>query len=136
MFFSFFHRITWNIVNIVTMPFLKLIGMLLNLKVFGKENLNALKSGGVLFVSNHEGGIDPFLIESSIPIFYLLKIKYFRHMAYYKYITKKWYGFFIWLMGAYSVYPGSGPLEKVLAKTVRILKDNPVYLRRNSLFCH
>lgn len=98
--------------------------MLLNLKVFGKENLNALKSGGVLFVSNHEGGIDPFLIESSIPIFYLLKIKYFRHMTYYKYITKKWYGFFIWLMGAYSVYPGSGPLEKVLEKTVKILKDN------------
>lgn len=117
MFFSFFHHITWVVSNVMGKLFL-------NLKVFGKENLKNLDSGGVLFVANHQGMCDPFLIGASIPFFYFFKIKCFRYQTYYKQITRRFYGFFIWLMGAYSVYPGSGSLEKVLAKTVKILKNN------------
>ncbi|MBU4102239.1 1-acyl-sn-glycerol-3-phosphate acyltransferase [Patescibacteria group bacterium] len=102
-----------------------IIGKLfLNLKASGKENLKNLDSGGALFVANHQGRFDPFLIGASIPFSYFSKIKCFRYQTYYKFITERWYGLFIWLMGAYPVYPGSGPLEKVLEKTVKILKDN------------
>ena len=117
MFFSFFHHITWVVSNIIGKLFL-------NLKVHGRENLKNLESGGALFVANHHGRFDPFLIGASIPFFYFFKIKCFRYQTYYKFITKKWYGFFIWLMGAYSVYPKSGSLEKVLEKIVKILKNN------------
>lgn len=117
MLFSLFHHITWVISNIMGKLFL-------NLKAYGRENLKNLDSGGVLFVANHQGMFDPFLIGASIPFSYLLKIKCFRYQTYYKQITRRFYGFFIWLMGAYPVYPGSGPLEKVLEKTVKILKDN------------
>ena len=117
MFFSFFHRITWAASNIIGKLFL-------NLKASGRENLKNLDSGGVIFVANHQGRFDPFLIGASIPFSYFLKIKCFRYQTYYKFIIERWYGLFIWLMGAYPVYPKSGPLEKVLAKTVKILKNN------------
>ncbi|MBA3047557.1 1-acyl-sn-glycerol-3-phosphate acyltransferase [Candidatus Falkowbacteria bacterium] len=116
-FFPFFHHITWVVSNIIGKLFL-------NLKVFGRENLKNLDSGGVIFVANHQGRFDPFLIGASIPFSYFSKIKCFRYQTYYKFIIERWYGLFIWLMGAYPVYPKSGPLEKVLAKTVKILKDN------------
>lgn len=117
MIFSFFHYITWAIVNIIGKLFL-------NLKVHGQENLKDLKSGGVLFVANHHSKFDPFLIGASVPFFYFKRIKCFRYFTYYKYITRKWYGFVICLIGAYSVYPSGGDLKKSLKKTIKILQDN------------
>ena len=88
MLFSFFHYITWMVSNIIGKLFL-------NLKASGKENLKNLDSGGALFVANHQGRFDPFLIGASIPFFYFSKIKCFRYQTYYKFITERWYGLFI-----------------------------------------
>ncbi|MFH1661707.1 MAG: lysophospholipid acyltransferase family protein [Candidatus Falkowbacteria bacterium] len=117
MIFSFFHYITWIVICIIKKLFF-------NFKVVGRENIKELKSGGVLFVANHRGKFDPFLIGGSIPLFYFRRIKCFRYLTYYKQIIREWYGFIIWLIGAYPVYKYKGDLEKSLSRTIKILKDN------------
>ncbi len=117
MIFFFIQRITWIICNLIGKFFL-------NFKVEGKENLKNLKKGGVIFVSNHSGRFDPFLIGAGTPPAYFRCIKGLRHLAFFKYTNKKWYGPIIRLLGAYPVYKGKKDLAKTLEKTVNILKDN------------
>ncbi len=75
-------------------------------------------------MANHPGKFDPFLIGAALPRSHYRQIKCFRYLTYYKYITCKWYGFFIWLSGAYPVYKKQGNFEKILAYTVKLLRDN------------
>lgn len=117
MFFSFFHYIGWIIFNIIGRLFL-------NLEVRGQKNLDNLDGGGVIFIANHHGMLDPFLIGAGIPTSYLSSIKCFRYFTYYKYITRNPFGFLIWILGAYPVYPSKSNLERTLKKTIEILKDD------------
>lgn len=117
MIFAFFQYFTWLLSNFIGRVFL-------NLQVLGKENLESLKSGGVLFVSNHPGKFDPFFIGAALPRSHYRHIKCFRYLTYYKYITRKWYGPLIWLSGAYPVYKDQGNFEKSLGRTLKLLRDN------------
>ena len=117
MLFAFFQFFTWLLSNFIGRVFL-------NMRVKGVENLKSLKSGGVLFVSNHPGMFDPFFIGAALPRSHYRPIKCFRYLTYYKYITRKWYGLFIWLSGAYPVYKDQGNLEKSLGRTIKLLRDN------------
>ncbi|MCK5211795.1 1-acyl-sn-glycerol-3-phosphate acyltransferase [Candidatus Parcubacteria bacterium] len=117
MIFAFFQFFTWLISNFIGKVFL-------NLRVKGKENLKSLKSGGVLFVANHPGKFDPFFVGAALPRSHYRRIKCFRYLTYYKYIKCKWYGFFIWLSGAYPVYKDQGNFEKSLGRTTKLLRDN------------
>ncbi len=113
---NLFHFIGWIIFKIVGKLFF-------NLKVKGQENLRDLK-GGVIFIANYHSKIDPFIIGASIPISYFRRIKSFRYLSHYSNIFLKWYGLFLWLLGAYSVFPNKGDFNKSLNNTVKFLKDN------------
>jgi len=117
MLFAFFQFFTWLLSNFIGRVFL-------NLQVKGVENLKMLKSGGVLFVSNHPGMFDPFFIGAALPRSHYRRIKCFRYLTYYKYITRRLYGPLIWLSGAYPVYKDQGNFEKSLGRTLKLLRDN------------
>ena len=117
MIFALFQTFTWIV-------FFTLGKLFLNLRAKGLENINALKGGGVLFVSNHLSYLDAFLIGASMPRSYYRRIKCFRYATYFKYVTRTLYGPLIWLSGAYPIYPKNGRLEQVLEKSVKYLKDN------------
>ncbi len=117
MIFAFFQFFTWLLFNFIGRVFL-------NMRVKGVENLNSLKSGGVLFVANHPGKFDPFFIGAALPRSHYRRIKCFRYLTYYKYITHRLYGPLIWLSGAYPVYKDQGDLEKSLGRTLKLLRDN------------
>lgn len=121
MIFSFTQFFTWVFSNLIGRFFLRM-------KFEGQENLNDLKGGGVIFIANHLGSFDPFLISAGIRQKYFRSIKCFRYMTHYKFVTMKWYGFLIWLSGAYPVYPGMGDLGKSLRNTMKILKDDQAVL--------
>lgn len=117
MLFAFFQYFTWIISNILGRMFL-------HLRVFGLENIKDLGQGGVMFIANHHGNFDPFLIGAALPRSHYQRIKCFRYLTYYKYITRKWYGLFIWLSGAYSLRKKQGSIGKMLSRTIRLLKNN------------
>lgn len=117
MLFAFFQYFTWVISNILGRVFLRM-------RVFGLENIKDLGQSGVVFVANHHGNFDPFLIGAALPRSHYQRIKCFRYLTYYKYITRKWYGLFIWLSGAYSLRKKQGSMGKMLARTINLLKDN------------
>ncbi len=114
---NFFHYIGWIISNAIGRVFFRL-------EVKGQENIENLEKGGAIFIANHYGKFDPFLIGASIPRPYFKKIKCFRYLTHYSYIIEMWYGPFIWLTGAYSVFPSKGNYEKSLKYTTELLKDN------------
>jgi 1-acyl-sn-glycerol-3-phosphate acyltransferase len=118
MVFSFFQQLAIVITNLIGALFL-------NFEVRGVQNLDNVK-GKALFISNHHGAIDPFLVSAAIPWSYYKKIKCLRYLTYYKYIRRRPYGIFIWLMGAYSIVPGKNKndYEKTLGKTLRLLKQD------------
>jgi 1-acyl-sn-glycerol-3-phosphate acyltransferase len=118
MIFSFFQQLAIIITNLIGALFL-------NFEVRGVQNLDKL-NGKALFISNHHGAIDPFLVSAAIPGSYYKKIKCLRYLTYYKYIRRRPYGIFIWLMGAYSIVPGKNKndYEKILGKTVKLLKQD------------
>ena len=97
MLFAVFQIFTWIV-------FFTLGKLFLNLRTKGTENIYDLKSGGVLFVSNHLSYLDAFLIGASIPPSYYRRIKCFRYATYFKYVTRTLYGPLIWLSGAYPIW--------------------------------
>jgi 1-acyl-sn-glycerol-3-phosphate acyltransferase len=118
MIFSLFQQIAIVVTNLIGALFL-------NFEVRGRENLSKL-TGKALFIANHHGGIDPFLVSAAIPQSYYKKIKCLRYLTYYKFIRRRPYGIFIWLMGAYSIVPGKNKKNygKILGKTIRLLKGD------------
>jgi len=132
MIFGYIQFFTWIISNTIGRVFM-------HLKVYGLENIESVKPGGYIFASNHEGAIDPFLIGAALPRAYYKKAKALRFLTYYKHITMHWYGFFIWLTGAFPVYPGKKDLAETTATTVKLLHGNQDVLifptaRRNGDF--
>ena len=117
MLFAFFQYFTWIISNILGRVFLRM-------RVFGLENIKDFGKSGVVFIANHHGNFDPFLIGAALPRSHYRRIKCFRYLTYYKYITRKWYGLFIWLSGAYSLRKGQVDLGKTLSRTISLLKNN------------
>jgi 1-acyl-sn-glycerol-3-phosphate acyltransferase len=95
-------------------------------EVKGLENLQGLNGGGIIFVANHHGRFDPYLIGPSLPRAYLNTVKAVRFMTHYRFIWFKWYGPILWLTGAYSIHPSRGKikLNATLKKTIQFLKDN------------
>ena len=95
----------------------------LKLEVRGVNNFKDIKPGGTLFIANHHGYWDPFLIGSVLPYSYLKNVKRLRFMTAENYINNKWYGSLISFVGAYCVYKSGGDYKKSLAETIRLLKD-------------
>ncbi len=116
-FLSFIQKNSWLV-------FYQLEIFFLHLKVRGRDNIKNLSKNSVLFIANHSSSIDSFFIGTSIPRSYYSIIKRFRFIASPKQITRRPYGPFIWLLGAYPVYRHGGDFERSLKKTIEILKDN------------
>lgn len=114
-FFSIFHFLGWILSNIVGRGFL-------HLNVKGLNNISKLKQDGVLFVANHCGPIDPFMIGGSLPVSFMLRARSLRYLTYYKFIYHRWYGFLLWLFGAYPVYKNNSDYKISLGKTVNMLR--------------
>ncbi|MCD4761858.1 1-acyl-sn-glycerol-3-phosphate acyltransferase [bacterium] len=95
----------------------------LNLEITGMENFEKLKKNA-LFVANHHSRFDPFIIGGCIPKNHSKKIECYRFMTYYKFIWQKWYGWFLFISGAYPVYKKTKSLKDALAKTINLLKKN------------
>ena len=71
---KFFRQIFTTIITIIQVslafPVSRLIIFLFSIKVrFPQEGLHLSKHKGILFVSNHQSYLDPFLIISSLPLF-------------------------------------------------------------------
>jgi len=110
--------ITWYFGRFIFKVFLRL-------KIEGLENLNSsIKKGGVVFVANHGGKSDAFIIGCSLPLDYFKKIKKLRYMAHPKYSENIIYGPILRLLGAYSIRKCGGDYEKALENTIEILKSN------------
>ncbi len=125
---SFFmpkHNFFWYMQILIQISTLTIGKLFLNLEIRGLDNIDKLPiGGGALFVANHHGKIDPFLVGSCLPRSHYNKIKCLRFFTYYGYIRKKPYGPLIWLSGAYSVQSGQGiPLNFILKRTINILKN-------------
>jgi len=116
MFFTISQLASWVIFDFLGRIFF-------NLKVYGYENLKKVKPGGVVFASNHEGAFDPLLIGGALPWSYLGKMRSFRFVTHFKFITRTWYGFFVWLSGGFAVYPGLKDIKVSTKRAVKILKN-------------
>src|SRR4030042_5666305 len=110
--------ITWYTSRLIFKLFLRL-------KIEGLENLNSLiKKGSVVFVANHGGKFDAFIIGCSLPIKYFESIRKLRYMANPKYSENIFYGPILKLLGAYTIRKCGGDYEKALTETVEILQNN------------
>lgn len=116
MVFQFFQFITWYAMKTIARVFF-------DFQIIGRENIKFIKPGGAIIAANHEGGFDPFFIGVALPRVYHQNKKALRFLTYYKFVTRKWYGPIISLLGAYPVYPGNGDIEKSTKKTVELLKN-------------
>jgi 1-acyl-sn-glycerol-3-phosphate acyltransferase len=103
--------------------FSRYLGYLVNLKVHGAEILSSLGKDKIVFISNHAGTIDPFLIGACIPNEWFKERRCLRYMTYFKYVTRRIYGPLIWLFGAYPVYKGNGNYDDVLKRTYNYLEE-------------
>lgn len=112
----FFQKIVWEMLNYF-------LNNRFNLKIEGREKLNNIDNGGVIFVANHHGSFDPFFVGLAIPKEKYDKINGLRALTYYKYITRRLYGLLLSLIGAFPVYPNGGDLESALKNTLDILKE-------------
>lgn len=92
-------------------------------RVIGLENIKDLKPGNVIFAANHASGLDPFLIGGSLSKNYFKTNKRLRFMTHYCFTDRKYYGFLIKAMGAYSVYPGKGDISEATKTSREILAN-------------
>lgn len=96
----------------------------LKAEINGLENFKFIeKNGGNLFIANHSSLFDSFLIGGNLPWPHLKSINCYRFMTYYKYVWMRLYGFLLFLIGAYAVWPKKKKISEVLKKTVDLLKN-------------
>lgn len=96
----------------------------LNAEIRGLENFEHLeKSGGNIFIANHSSLFDSFLVGGNLPWHHLRRINCYRFMTYYKYIWLRLYGFLLFLIGAYAVWPKKKELGEVLKRTIKLLEN-------------
>ncbi len=116
---------------ILWLPAQILLYFLLNMKVFGKENIENLRSGRVIFAANHFGELDPFAFQYTlsffskfVPLYFVSLQKNFYTFNKYKLRSFIYGGLFFRMMGAYPVYKGVGDFEKSLKHHIEILLKN------------
>lgn len=115
--FKFFQIFSWCVSRFLGMVFL-------DIKYEGQENISYQNNESVIYIANHQGYFDIFLISSAIKLSQFRSSNCLRTMTYYKHITTTWYGPFIMLLGAYPVYTKLKSLEASLKRTIGFLKNH------------
>jgi 1-acyl-sn-glycerol-3-phosphate acyltransferase len=115
--FYYIQIITWIICRLIFKVFLRL-------KINGRDKIESLDKGGVVFVANHASKLDAFIIGCSLPFGYFKKMARLRYMTDKKYTENKFYGSALKILGAYTIYNAGGDYEKSLNETIDYLKNN------------
>jgi len=97
--------------------------LIFRFQILGRENLDKIRQGGVLFIANHHSRSDPFSIGSCLPWPLYWRIGQVRYMTYWKQMFLRPYGPFLWFYGSYPIFSANGNYEKSLAGTIRRLRE-------------
>ena len=113
---------TWFVfTQILTIPANFIFTRLLRLKVERPKNFTI--KHGTLIIANHQSKIDPFLISYHVGIHRLHNVLPIRYPVTPEYMSKPLTGFFIRLLGGYSVGKNSMERLQKLLYTRQLLKS-------------
>ena len=91
-----------------------------HLKVEGKQYIKNIDEP-VILIANHNSRLDPVYMSAFLPNHLYKRMMPFRFMTLKKTMRKLRSIPGLYLVGCYAVEPGSGPLERVLEKSMKIL---------------
>jgi len=92
------------------------------LKVEGTQFLNT-SQGPVIFITNHRGMFDPWLLASSLPFKNLKNLFPFRFATSIKFLNNPLLRPFLLMYGCFPVAPKSGTIEEVLKPSMDVFND-------------
>ncbi len=124
------------VIRIIVYPFAwLLLYFFLRMEVSGKENLQSIDDGRVIFAANHNSELDPFAFQYSLSFFSKFVPLYFvsltkKYYPYEKYGIRSYFygGLFFRLMGAYPVYKGLNNFECAFQHHINILEKSHTVL--------
>lgn len=117
--------------GILWFPALVLVRFLLKMEVKGKEYLENIPNGRVIFAANHCSEIDPYAFQYAltfpskfVPLYFVSLTKKYYSFDKFGFRSFLYGGLFFRLMGAYPVYKGLHNFEKAFQHHIKILEMN------------
>lgn len=114
-------KIVYYVSQLISLVVVRLVFPLMtHLKIEGRELIKDVHEP-VIFIANHNSRLDPVYMSSFLPKQFYTKMMPFRYMTLGKTMRKLRSIPGLYILGCYAVEPGSGTLDEVLAKSMRIL---------------